>query len=80
MSGPATKLEGREQLKFWKQHYPDIDIVSTLGVFDGEELEARRQLGANAVGGVSFLWESNNWKAAVTKILSDWVEHLEIDN
>ncbi len=75
MSGPATKEIGREQLRLWRQLLDDsIDIISTLGVDSGKELAIRRQLGASAAGGVSFLWESDNWGSTVTDIISEWVD------
>lgn len=75
MSGSATREIGREQLRLWKEQLGDsIEIVSTLGVDGGRELATRRQLGATAAGGVTFLWESNNWGQAVTDIVTDWVE------
>jgi dihydroorotate dehydrogenase len=69
MSGPATKETGREQLRLWRQH-TDKEIISALGVDCGAELASRLQLGAAAAGGVTFLWESRNWKAAVTDMLT----------
>lgn len=75
MSGPATKDIGREQLRMWQDHIGDeIEIISTLGVDSGRELAVRRQLGAIAAGGVTFLWESNNWGMTVTDIVSEWAE------
>ena len=75
MSGSATAETGREQLRFWHEQMADgVDIVSTLGVNSGEELKTRLQLGAVAAGGVTFLWESGNWKDAVTKVLFDFAE------
>lgn len=73
MSGPATKKIGREQLEFWKTHLADsVDIVSALGVDSGQELRTRLELGAVAASGVIFLWESSNWKNAVTNVLLDF--------
>jgi dihydroorotate dehydrogenase len=73
MSGSATKQTGREQLELWREQMGDsVDIVSTLGVDSGKELKTRLQLGAVAAGGVTFLWESSNWKNAVTKVLFDF--------
>lgn len=76
MSGPATKAVGREQLILWREELGDeIEIISTLGVDSGRELGMRRQLGASAASGVTFLWESNgNWGRAVTNVISDWIE------
>lgn len=73
MSGPSTKAVGREQLILWRQH-TNLDIISTLGVDSGQELHRRLQLGANAAGGVTFLWQSSNWKAAVTEMLTGLAE------
>ena len=73
MSGPATKEVGREQLRLWRPHL-DLEIVSALGVDSGQELHHRRQLGAAAASGVTFLWESRNWKAAVTDMLTEFAE------
>ncbi|MET0779651.1 MAG: hypothetical protein ABWY71_02340 [Candidatus Saccharimonadales bacterium] len=75
MSGPATKETGREQLRLWRQ-YTDKEIISTLGVDSGKELACRLQLGATAAGGVTFLWESRNWKAAVTDMLTGFADTL----
>ena len=76
MSGAATKEVGREQLQLWRQLMDSsVDIVSTLGVDSGAELAVRRQLGASAAGGVTFLWESSNWGDAVTKVVSQWAEY-----
>jgi len=73
MSGPSTKRIGRQQLKLWKDALgEDIEIVSTLGVDSGKELAIRKALGAAAAGGVTFLWESDNWGRAVTKVTEDW--------
>lgn len=78
MSGPATKEVGREQLKLWRQHLDDsIDIISTLGVDSGKEIAIRRQLGASAAGGVTFLWESDDWGRAASNLISDWVDEEE---
>ncbi len=75
MSGPATKQLGREQLHMWRQLLDDsVDIISTLGVNDGIEVAVRRRLGASAAGGVTFLWESDDWGGAITDMVSDWVE------
>jgi dihydroorotate dehydrogenase len=73
MSGPSTKEVGREQLVLWRQH-TDLDIISTLGVDSGHEINCRLQLAANAVGGVTFLWQSSNWKVAVTEMLTGFAE------
>jgi dihydroorotate dehydrogenase len=78
MSGPATREIGREQLILWKELAGGkLEIVSTLGVDSGKELAVRRELGAVAAGGVSFLWESRDWKGTVTKMLSEYVDALE---
>lgn len=78
MSGPATKEIGREQLTMWREQLGDeIEIISTLGVDSGRELAIRRQLGATAGSGVTFLWESNNWGQAVTDMIIDWTESEE---
>jgi dihydroorotate dehydrogenase len=73
MSGPSTKEVGREQLVLWRQH-TDLEIISTLGVDSGQELNRRLQLGAAAAGGVTFLWQSSNWKVAITEMLTGLVE------
>jgi hypothetical protein len=57
----------------WRQH-TDLDIISTLGVDSGHEINCRLQLAANAVGGVTFLWQSSNWKVAVTEMLTGFAE------
>jgi dihydroorotate dehydrogenase len=75
MSGPGTKEIGRHQLRLWKEHVGDeIEIISTLGVDSGRELAVRRNLGAVAAGGVTFLWESDNWPRTVSNLLSDYAE------
>ncbi len=74
MSGSAAKEIGRQQLKMWQELLGDeIEVISTLGVDSGEELAVRRQLGAAAAGGVTFLWEQNNWGNAVTEVIDEWV-------
>lgn len=79
MSGPSTKEVGREQLTLWKGLVGDrLEIISTLGVDSGEELALRRQLGAVAAGGVTFLWESQDWGATVTKVLSDFADAISV--
>jgi dihydroorotate dehydrogenase len=73
MSGPATKEIGRDQLGMWTEFLDDeIEIISTLGVDSGKELAVRRELGAAAAGGVTFLWESDDWGRAVTDVVTDW--------
>ncbi len=75
MSGPATKQTGREQLQMWKPLVGDaIDIVSALGVESGKEMAIRRELGAAAAGGVTFLSERRDWGPAVTDMVSQWAE------
>lgn len=75
MSGPATRQLGRDQTRLWRDELKgELEIVSTLGVIDGREVFARRQLGASAVGGVTFLWESNDWGKAVTRVLEEFSE------
>lgn len=76
MSGPSTKEVGREQLVLWRQH-TDLDMISVLGVDSGQELNRRLQLGANAAGGVTFLWQSTNWKAAITEMLTELAEEQQ---
>jgi dihydroorotate dehydrogenase len=71
LSGPATKDIGRAQLTLWRENV-DCEIISTLGVDSGQELHHRRQLGAVAAGGVTFLWQSKNWKATVTDMLTEF--------
>lgn len=73
MSGPAAKQEGRRQLDIWHSLLNDeIEIVSTLGVDDGDELAYRCRHGASAAGGVTFLWQENNWGQAVTNMVTQW--------
>jgi len=75
MSGPATRYIGREQLGMWRTLVGNsLDIMSTLGVDGGKEMAVRRELGADAVGGVTLFFESNNWGRTVTDVISDWVE------
>lgn len=79
MSGPAMSSIGQAQLQLWRSHIDTgIDIISTLGVANGKEIAARRNLGAAAVGGVTFLWESSDWGKAVTDILTEWIEAEEL--
>jgi dihydroorotate dehydrogenase len=78
MSGPGTNEIGREQLKLWKNLVGDrLEIISTLGVDTGRELAVRKLMGAVAAGGVTFLWQNQNWKEAVTRVLSDYAEAME---
>jgi dihydroorotate dehydrogenase len=82
VSGPDTKEVGREQLTMWRDMLnPDIDFVSTEGVFNGSEMSLRLKLGANAVGGVTFLWVSKDWKDAITNMLIDFypAEHYRTE-
>lgn len=75
MSGPSTRDIGREQLRLWRELVGDrLEIISTLGVDSGQELVVRRQLGAVAAGGVTFLWQSKNWKDGVTQMLTEYAE------
>lgn len=77
MSGAAMKEVGREQLMLWHENLKNkVEIVSTLGVDSGHELAVRRQLGATAAGGVTFLWESDSWGTAVTNMLTEWAENI----
>ena len=78
MSGATTREVGREQLRLWRaQMGSGIEVVSTLGVVDGRELAVRRQLGATAAGGVTFLWEADSLGRAVTDMLTQWTEAEE---
>lgn len=77
MSGPATSTQGRDQLRFWKKNLEGIEIVSTLGVHNGMELNKRMNLGAQMAGGVSFLWLSSDWRRAVNQMLRQYSENLE---
>jgi dihydroorotate dehydrogenase len=74
MSGPDTKYVGREQLHMWRELLPDMDMISALGIDSGQEIKARRDLGAVAAEGVTFLWESTDWRGKVTDVLTDYVE------
>lgn len=76
MSGPATKEEGREQLRLWREQ-TDLDIISALGVDSGEEVQVRRSLGVAAAEGVTFLWQSNNWGSTVSSVLRDFADLVE---
>lgn len=78
LSGAATKEVGRNQLRLWGEH-SNAEIISVLGVDSGKELVIRRQLGAVAAGGVTFLWEAKNPKTAVTNLLLDFAQHEQID-
>ncbi len=76
MSGPATKTEGRAQLSSWKHLVGDtLPMISTLGVYDGEELFIRRSLGADAASMNTRLWNSTNIQATVTQVLAEFAEH-----
>jgi len=76
LSGPITREVGREQLQLWHEATGGtIDIVSSLGVDSGREMAKRRDLGAAAVSGVTFLWESNDWGKAVTDMITEWLEY-----
>ena len=78
MSGPLTREIGREQLRLWKELVGDkLEIISTLGVDSGKELAVRRRLGATAAGGVTFLWESQDWRVAVTSMLEEYADSIE---
>jgi dihydroorotate dehydrogenase len=83
MSGPATKTEGRAQLSSWKSLVMDnilvlgctpVPIMSTLGIYNGEEMQVRRMLGADVVSMNTRLWNSTNWKATVSEILAEFAE------
>ncbi len=75
MSGPDTAPVGHEQLVMWREELGDsVEYVSTEGLHSGADLMLRRKLGAAAAGGVSFLWNSPNWKRAVTGLLSGFAE------
>lgn len=76
LSGPMTREVGREQLQLWHEATGGtIDIVSSLGVDSGREMAKRRDLGAAAVSGVTFLWESSDWGKAVTDIITEWLDY-----
>jgi hypothetical protein len=51
-----------------------MDMISALGIDSGQEIKARRDLGAVAAEGVTFLWESTDWRGKVTDVLTDYVE------
>ncbi|MDX1765706.1 MAG: hypothetical protein R3313_02010 [Candidatus Saccharimonadales bacterium] len=75
MSGPATAPVGREQLDMWIGLVNDqIDIVSSLGIYDGRELA--RRIGAGAVAGevATIIFESQNLKSKVDQVLGEFVE------
>lgn len=75
MSGPATRETGREQLVLWKNLVgEEMDIISMLGMDSGRELAIRRHMGAAAAGGVTFLWESDDWADKVTNVMVDYAE------
>ncbi len=71
LSGPATSRNGREQLLLWHRQVGDImDIVSSEGVYSGEELAWRLGHGAVAASGVHFLWNAEDgWADTVEKML-----------
>lgn len=78
MSGPATKEIGREQARMWvEQLGGELDVVSALGVDSGQEIRARRSIGAVAASGVTFLWESGDWAAKVTSMLQEYADSAE---
>lgn len=78
MSGPGTREDGREQLLRWRSLVGTrLDIISTLGVDSGKELAQRMKLGAVAAGGVTFLWQSENWQDTVTKVLEEYAAAIE---
>ena len=77
LSGPATRDEGRRQLDIWRESLPTKPVVSTLGVFDGQEVAARMEAGATAVAMNSRFWQSSNWKRTVTEILVELSDHLD---
>jgi len=81
-SGPSTRYIGREQLVLWREAlrpyqgrlaFP-IEIISTLGVDSGQEIMFRRNLGAVAAGGVTFLWKSPDWAATVSNMLGEFAD------
>jgi|GEM_PF-3263347 len=78
MSGPGTALIGQEQLSMWVGAVGSkLEIISTLGVNNGRELYNRLMLGAVAAGGVTFLWQSKDWKEAVTKMLTEYTDAVD---
>ncbi len=84
MSGPGAAKVGKQQLEMWRSLLkPEIEIGAELGIYDGRELGHRvHRLGASFGGGVSFLWQSENWGAAVTKMLGELAEYedqLEVE-
>ena len=75
MSGPATKNVGREQLAIWHDHIGEnIDVVSTLGVDNGEEVAIRLMIGAVAAEAATLFMESSNPKTTITRVLSEYAE------
>jgi len=73
-SGPATMMEGRLQLALWNKSAPDLPIISTLGVYDGEEVAAREAMGATAVEMNTRLYRSRNWQATIAEVLDEYAQ------
>ena len=72
-SGPATTEIGRQQLERWQQLLPaDLPVISALGVYDGQEILKRRQLGAFTCAVNTRLWRSSNWQQTVTELLIEY--------
>ena len=77
-SGPATVAIGRQQLANW-HHLLEADllVLSSLGVYDGQEIVRRQDLGATACGVMTRLWQSANWQKTVTEILIEYASSQE---
>ena len=77
-SGPTYWETGRLQLASWRAETSDtLPIISALGVCDGEEIAARRELGALAAAVNTELWMSDNWQRTVTKMLGEYADYCD---
>jgi dihydroorotate dehydrogenase len=80
MSGPGTAQVGLEQELLWLPEKGEMDLVSSLGVHNGQELASRVKRGAVAGEGVTFLWESTNWKKAITNMLAGFADEMVLNS
>ncbi|MEX2007093.1 MAG: hypothetical protein WD877_02945 [Candidatus Saccharimonadales bacterium] len=81
LSGTSARVKiiAREQLNNWQLELEGsgIAVASELGVDSGREMAYRMRLGAVAVGGVTFLWRSKNWKLAVDKMITEFAQEIQ---
>ncbi|CAN5641398.1 hypothetical protein BH23PAT2_BH23PAT2_07250 [soil metagenome] len=78
-SGPATTAQSRLQT-VWARYAlrgSKIDVISSSGIMNGEELAIRLRLGAVAGAGSTFYYEAQEpWQIATRRLLNQLSNHL----